>query len=209
MTAIGLAGVIDSFMQCPTLAMFFDEMYTVILRTAALSDVLARGRRWPEDVTEQARVLSQCGFKVAAQHMPLVELEPVYRGESGPTDDLAREFRRIAAEIPGPRLPSQKWRSKHRLRLPFRRREMKSRCRPRCPLRKPKRKRRRVSSADTSSATLTGFVRTAVTRSGATLCLGCWEASQGALCGFYFCGASGGGYFVSPVPFLSWSRPAR
>lgn len=96
MTATGLNNILEVFSMCSNLAFFYDNLYTIILRTDALRDVLLnRGHIWPDEVSEQMALFSSCGYKVAIKRMPLVELEPVYGGEAGVIEELAKELRRI------------------------------------------------------------------------------------------------------------------
>lgn len=96
MTAQGLTNVIEAFAKLPELSFFCDDLYTIILRTIALRDVLNRGYKWPDEPSAEMELFRNCGYRVAIQRMPLVELEPIYGGEAGVIDEVVRELREIA-----------------------------------------------------------------------------------------------------------------
>ena len=97
MTTHGLTNIIEGFSKLTELSLFCDDLYTIIVRTSALHDVLNRGHRWPDDPSAEMELFRNCGYRVAIQRMPLVELEPIYGGESGVIDEVVKELRQIAS----------------------------------------------------------------------------------------------------------------
>jgi hypothetical protein len=96
MTAHGLVKILEEFSKHTDLSFFYDNLYTIIVRTEALCNVLSRGHTWPNDLSEQMKLFRNCNYRVAIQRMPLVELEPIYGGETGIIEEVANELQQIS-----------------------------------------------------------------------------------------------------------------
>jgi hypothetical protein len=111
MTAVGIRNVLDGFSKRPKLAMFVDELYTIVIRTQALRTAIQRGTLWPNDIKEQVKTFLKSDYDVWIQRMPLAELEPAYGGEPSITEAILKELRQLAS---GGYPVSEDSREKHR-----------------------------------------------------------------------------------------------
>ena len=82
-TMMALIRVLRAFQEKPKLALYSDQRYCMIYRTAALRTLMASGNTLSADLRENARMLQQAGFELAADDGRLVEIEPLYGGQDG------------------------------------------------------------------------------------------------------------------------------
>jgi hypothetical protein len=83
LTMMALIHVLRAFQENPKLALYNDPPYCMIYRTAALRALMAAGKALSAELSENARMLQQAGFELAADDDPrsrIVEIEPLYGG---------------------------------------------------------------------------------------------------------------------------------
>lgn len=80
LTMMTLIRVLRAFQEKPKLALYRDQRYCMIYRTAALRTLMAAGNTLSAELRENARMLQQAGFELAADDGRLVEIEPLYGG---------------------------------------------------------------------------------------------------------------------------------
>lgn len=80
-----LIRVLRAFQEKPRLALYYDQHYSMIYRTEALRALMASDNTLSADLRENARMLQQAGFELAADDDPihgLVEIEQLYRRQN-------------------------------------------------------------------------------------------------------------------------------
>jgi hypothetical protein len=84
MTMMALIRVLNAFKESRKLALYSDSHYCMIYRTAALRALMSSGHTLSAELRDNARMLQQAGFELAADDDPgfsLAELELVYGGQ--------------------------------------------------------------------------------------------------------------------------------
>jgi hypothetical protein len=84
MTMMALIRVLRGFQEKPQLALYSDQCYCMIYRTSALRALMASGRTLSAELRDNARMLQETGFELAADNDPihgLVEIEALYGGQ--------------------------------------------------------------------------------------------------------------------------------
>jgi hypothetical protein len=113
-TTMALLRVLRAFHDNGQLALYYDRGHSMIYRTAALQALLSASRTLSADLRENARMLQEAGFELAANDDPrvsLVELEPLYGGEG-----RGASGRRLAAGRRSPATQSSTWPRRRRRR---------------------------------------------------------------------------------------------
>lgn len=83
-TETGLLLVLTLFKENPRLALYSDQCYCVIYRTSALRALIESGKKLSSENRDNARMLEEAGFELAADNDPihnLVKLESIYGGK--------------------------------------------------------------------------------------------------------------------------------
>ena len=84
MTIMALIRVLRGFQEKPKLALYSDQCYSMIYRTAALRTLMAAGNTLSAELRDNARMLQDAGFELAADNDPihgLVDVESLYGGQ--------------------------------------------------------------------------------------------------------------------------------
>ena len=84
MTIMALIRVLRSFQDKPQQASYSDQCYSVVYRTAALRALTAGGSTLSAELRENARMLHEAGYELAADNDPihaLAEIESLYGGK--------------------------------------------------------------------------------------------------------------------------------
>lgn len=81
LTMMALIRVLRAFQEKPKLALYYDQHYSMIYRTAALRALMASGNTLSAELRENARMLQQAGFELATDDGRLVKIEPLYGGQ--------------------------------------------------------------------------------------------------------------------------------
>ncbi|MBI2422954.1 MAG: toll/interleukin-1 receptor domain-containing protein [Candidatus Hydrogenedentes bacterium] len=84
MTIMALIRILRGFQEKPRLALYSDQSYCMIYRMEALRSLVAAGNKLSSELRDNARMLQESGFELAADNDPihgLVEVEPLYGGE--------------------------------------------------------------------------------------------------------------------------------
>jgi len=87
-TIMALSRVLRGFHENPKLALYSDQSYCMIYRTSALRTLIASGKTLSAELRDNARMLQEATFELAADNDPicrLVEVESLY---GGPQDTL-------------------------------------------------------------------------------------------------------------------------
>jgi hypothetical protein len=84
MTIMALIRVLRSFQEKPKLGMYSDQCYCMIYRMKALRALMASGKKLSAELRDNARMLQESGYELAADNDSihgLVEIESLYGGE--------------------------------------------------------------------------------------------------------------------------------
>jgi len=87
MTMMALIRVLRGFQEKPKLALYSDQCYCMIYRTSALRALMRSGKTPSAELRDNARMLQEAGFELAADNDPshgLVEIEALYGGQHDP-----------------------------------------------------------------------------------------------------------------------------
>jgi hypothetical protein len=86
MAITSLISVLLGFQEKPKMALYSDSCYCLIYRVSALRDLILSGKRLSAELHDNARMLQEAGFELAADkdsiHGPLVEIETLYGGQN-------------------------------------------------------------------------------------------------------------------------------
>ncbi len=104
--SMALTRVIRGFQERPKVALYSDQCYSMVYRTAALRALIANGKTLSAELRDNAVMLQQAGFELAADSdsiHSLVEIEPVYREQHEQLHKPLQEEKRT--ESPAERTP--------------------------------------------------------------------------------------------------------
>jgi len=91
MTIMALIRVLRGFQDKPKLALYSDQCYCMIYRTSALRALAASGNALSAELRDNARMLQEAGFELAADNDPihgLVEIESLFGGQQDPYSQM-------------------------------------------------------------------------------------------------------------------------
>ena len=107
-TMTALIRVLNGFKENRKLALYSDGHYCMIYRTEALRALMSSGHTLSAELQDNARMLQQAGFELAADDDPgfgLVKLEPLYGGQG-----RSATGSRLAAGRRSPAAQASRWR---------------------------------------------------------------------------------------------------